>query len=245
MEDLTLFEALTGGAFDRLNWQHSGELDQNFSKKSNAPGVAREDRQFWNWPVHNCRTENTEYSVCSVCTVCTVCSLHGLRFGVTDEPFSKVYVRTLGNAIFANPTWPVCALPSLKDLITWARLAQLAGLLLCAEMTFSPILHEASQPCWWLMRWNAGDQSELEFGAKKALLRAISMARSCRFQNGHYKNAANDCNCLSQQLAVLSSSFMQLDRLLNDPANAITWKNLSPVSRDPGISANRASSVIM
>ena len=32
---------ITGGAFDRLNWQHSGELDQNFSKKSNAPGFAR------------------------------------------------------------------------------------------------------------------------------------------------------------------------------------------------------------
>ena len=26
----------TGGPFDRLNWQHSGEFDQNFSKKSNA-----------------------------------------------------------------------------------------------------------------------------------------------------------------------------------------------------------------
>ena len=39
--DLTLFEALTGGAFDRQNWQHSGEFDQNFSKKSNAPGFAR------------------------------------------------------------------------------------------------------------------------------------------------------------------------------------------------------------
>ena len=39
--DLTLFEALTGGAFDRLNWQHSGEFDQNFSKKSNAQGFAR------------------------------------------------------------------------------------------------------------------------------------------------------------------------------------------------------------
>ena len=38
MGDLTLFKALTGGAFDRLNWQHSGEFDQNFSKKSNAPG---------------------------------------------------------------------------------------------------------------------------------------------------------------------------------------------------------------
>ena len=41
MGDLTLFEALTGGAFDRLNWQHSRQFDQNFSKKSNAPGFAR------------------------------------------------------------------------------------------------------------------------------------------------------------------------------------------------------------
>ena len=43
MGDLTLFEALTGGAFDRLNWQYtgSGEFDQNFSKMSNAPGFAR------------------------------------------------------------------------------------------------------------------------------------------------------------------------------------------------------------
>ena len=40
MGDLTLFEALTGGAFGRLNWQHSGEFDRNFSKKSNAPGFA-------------------------------------------------------------------------------------------------------------------------------------------------------------------------------------------------------------
>ena len=38
MGDLTLFEALTGGAFDRLNWQHSGEFYQNFSQKSNARG---------------------------------------------------------------------------------------------------------------------------------------------------------------------------------------------------------------
>ena len=49
--DLTLFEVLTGGAFDRLNWQHSGEFDQNFWKKSNAPRVARGpggDGRFWN-----------------------------------------------------------------------------------------------------------------------------------------------------------------------------------------------------
>ena len=41
MGDLTLFEALTGGAFDLLNRQHSGEFDQKFSKESNAPGLAR------------------------------------------------------------------------------------------------------------------------------------------------------------------------------------------------------------
>ena len=39
MGDLTLCEAHTGGALDRLNWQHSRELDQNFSKKSNVPGL--------------------------------------------------------------------------------------------------------------------------------------------------------------------------------------------------------------
>ena len=38
--DLTLLESLTGGAFDRLNWQHSGEFDQFFSKNSNAPRFA-------------------------------------------------------------------------------------------------------------------------------------------------------------------------------------------------------------
>ena len=44
------FEALTVGAFDHLNCQHSGEFDQNFSKKSNAQGFARGwgDGQFWN-----------------------------------------------------------------------------------------------------------------------------------------------------------------------------------------------------
>ena len=51
MGDLTPFEALTGGAFDRLNWQHSGKFDQNFSKKSNAqefaPGGGVHGR-FWN-----------------------------------------------------------------------------------------------------------------------------------------------------------------------------------------------------
>ena len=55
--------AWQGGGFDPLwssnGWgiwpskrQHSGEFDQIFSKKSNAPGFARGDGRFWNWPVH-------------------------------------------------------------------------------------------------------------------------------------------------------------------------------------------------
>ena len=47
MRDLTLSEALTGGAFARLNWQHSREFDQNFSKKSNAPGFAQGGGGGW------------------------------------------------------------------------------------------------------------------------------------------------------------------------------------------------------
>ena len=48
--DLTLFEAQTGGAFDRLNWQHSGEFDQNFLKKVKRPGVCPGGGhgRFWN-----------------------------------------------------------------------------------------------------------------------------------------------------------------------------------------------------
>ena len=47
--DLTLFEALTDGAFDCLNWQHSGESDQNFSKKSNARVFAWGGGDGWFW----------------------------------------------------------------------------------------------------------------------------------------------------------------------------------------------------
>ena len=39
-------------------------------------------------------------------------------------------------------------------------------------------------------------RSELAFGAKKAGAARYIMAGSCSFQNGHYKNAANDRNCL-------------------------------------------------
>ena len=38
MGDLILFEALTGGAFDLLNWQHRG-IGQKFFKTVKCPGV--------------------------------------------------------------------------------------------------------------------------------------------------------------------------------------------------------------
>ena len=73
MGDLTLFEALTGGAFDRLSWQHSGEFDQKFSKKSNAPGFARGggggmgglgiDRYII-WPISRQKIPNTVQITC-------------------------------------------------------------------------------------------------------------------------------------------------------------------------------------
>ena len=38
---MTLFEALSGGAFDRLKWQHSGdrEMRPKFFKKVECPGI--------------------------------------------------------------------------------------------------------------------------------------------------------------------------------------------------------------
>lgn len=40
--DLTLSEALASATFDRLSCQHTGESDQNFSKKPHGRGSARE-----------------------------------------------------------------------------------------------------------------------------------------------------------------------------------------------------------
>ena len=64
---MTLFEAQTGGASDRLNWQHRGEFDQTFSKKLNAPGFARGGGGAWadleltgtlSWPPRVGRLQN-------------------------------------------------------------------------------------------------------------------------------------------------------------------------------------------
>ena len=69
-------------------------------------------------------------------------------------------------------------------------------------MTFSPVLHRVSQPGWWLVRWTA-------FGAK------IYYGGKLYFQNGHYKNAANDRNCLFPATGcitlLLSCSYMDFD----------------------------------
>ena len=46
--DLTLFEALTDGAYDRLNWQHSGEFDQIFQKRQMPGGLPGGDGRLWN-----------------------------------------------------------------------------------------------------------------------------------------------------------------------------------------------------
>ena len=61
---------------------------------------------------------------------------------------------------------------------------------------------------------DAGDRSELDFGAKKARAARYIMAGSCSFQNGHYKNAANDRNCLFPAVGCIFSTFMQLHGLL-------------------------------
>ena len=102
-------------------------------------------------------------------------------------------------------------------------------------MTFSLVLHEASQPGWWLMRWTAGDRSDWrEEGASRSIY-------CCSFQNRHYKNAANDCNCHFPAVGCIifciyavTWTFISGFMSWADPANAITWKNLSLVSRDPG-----------
>ena len=73
-----------------------------------------------------------------------------------------------------------------EGLITWAGLAWLAWLLQRAEMTFSLVLHQVSQPGWWLMRWTTGDRSELDFGTKKTQAVRYIIAGSCSFQNRHY-----------------------------------------------------------
>ena len=62
--DLTLFEALTGGAFDHLNWQHSGEFDQIFQKSQMHRGLPGGEGhgQLWNWPVHYVTVNNAYVS---------------------------------------------------------------------------------------------------------------------------------------------------------------------------------------
>ena len=72
---LTLFEALTGVAFDRLNWEHSGEFDQNFSKKSNAPGFARGGGGMGGFGID--RYIKPKY--CEVLTFCFDFCLHKVR----------------------------------------------------------------------------------------------------------------------------------------------------------------------
>ena len=86
---MTLFEALTGGAFNRLNCQHSGEFDQNFSKKANAPGFARGggDGRFWNRLVHYLDQFSTIYEL----------RVEGLSINLrtTEIPYMYIFLAIL------------------------------------------------------------------------------------------------------------------------------------------------------
>ena len=46
--DLTLFEALTGGAFDRQNGNTAGNLTKIFQKSQMPQGLPGGDGRFWN-----------------------------------------------------------------------------------------------------------------------------------------------------------------------------------------------------
>ena len=54
---LTLFEVLAGGAFNHLNYRHTKEFDQNFSKKSNARRFTQ-GKHGWFW---SRSVQNTDY----------------------------------------------------------------------------------------------------------------------------------------------------------------------------------------
>ena len=51
--DLTLFEGLTGGAFDGQNGNIAGNLTKIFQKSQTPRGLPRGEKRFWNCPVHN------------------------------------------------------------------------------------------------------------------------------------------------------------------------------------------------
>lgn len=84
------------------------------------------------------------------------------------------------------------------------------------EITFSPVLHEVSQPGWWLMRWTVGDRSELAFGAKKAGARSgsCSWREVVVFKTDTTRMQRMIVIAFFQQLAVFFSAFMQLHGLL-------------------------------
>ena len=44
-----------------------------------------------------------------------------------------------------------------------SRAGPISQATLVCQDDFKPVLHEVSQPGWWLMRWTAGDQCELDF----------------------------------------------------------------------------------
>ena len=67
--DLTLFEALTGGAFDRENGNIAGNLTKIFQKSQMPWGLPGGDGRFWNWPVHYIRLRVVPLSLNPSCVM--------------------------------------------------------------------------------------------------------------------------------------------------------------------------------
>ena len=88
---------------------------------------------------------------------------------------------------------------------------ELAGLLLCAKMTFSPVLHEVRLPCWWLMRWTVETRASLILVRRRREPLDILWREVVVFKTDTTRmRRMPGCNGLFQRLTVLSYAFRQL-----------------------------------
>ena len=118
MGDLTLFEALTGGAFDLLNWQHSGEFDQNFSRvkcPGVCPGGGGGNGRFWNLPVHNTVTSpNTKLKLRSTDSIPS--AIRGcIKHHKKGNPLRPI-VSSIGSALYNTSKFLTNILTPLQNV---------------------------------------------------------------------------------------------------------------------------------